>query len=177
MISVSWRRSEQRGVLNSRVSWAVWIPACCPTLPSATPCTMFSALSPLAAEINLCLGGRWSQHTWTCTRARHGTLGPCPGGALANAHARELECLQGCENTADVPGMAEDHGRHSGFVPSGNFELSSFCSPSDRIRGCVASGWCPHFRFESSETGRMRKSCLSLCSWHLGWFWVGYSLS
>lgn len=52
---------------------------------------------------------------------RHGTLGLCTGGALANAHAGDLERLQGCESTADVPGMAEDHGRHSGLAPSGNF--------------------------------------------------------
>lgn len=60
-------------------------------------------------------------HFWTCAMPRHGTLGLCTGGALANAHAGDLERLQGCESTADVPGMAEDHGRHSGLAPSGNF--------------------------------------------------------
>lgn len=116
-------------------------------------------------------------HFWACALPRHVTLGLCPGDALVNAHARELERLQGCESTADVPGMAEDHGRRPGLAPSGNFELSHFCSPSDRRRGCVASGWCLHFRSVSSERRRMRKSCLSLCPWHLGWFWFGYSLS
>lgn len=74
-------------------------------------------------------------HFWTCSMPRQGTLGQYPGGALADAHARELDCLQGCESTADVPGMAEDHGRQSGFAPSGNCDLSHFCSPSDRLCG------------------------------------------
>lgn len=52
------------------------------------------------------------------------------------AHARELECLQGCESTAGVPGMAEDPGRHSGFAPSGNFELQFLQSKWQEKRLC-----------------------------------------
>lgn len=172
------------GCLSREVCWTAgflelykYLPAALHFLLPHAAQSFQHKVSPGCRDKALCGRQEITTHFWTCAMPRHGTLGQCPGGALADAHFRELECLQGCESTADVPGVAEDHGRHSGLAPSGDCDLSHFCSPSDRTRGCVASGWCLHFKSESSERGRMRKGCLSLCSWHLGWFCVGYSLS
>lgn len=139
---------------------------------------VFSTRSPLAAEINLCLGGRWSQHafepvlcqgmaTWGCVQVVLLLIMHVPESwSVSRVVKALLVCLRWQRTMAATLGL----------LPLEILSFS-FCSPSDRRRGCVASGWCLHFRSESSETGRMRTGCLSLCSWHLGWFWVGYSFS
>lgn len=185
-IFIRRRRSEQRGVLNSSVSFALWIP---PHHKLVTPlpytsfyhtllCNVFSIRSPLVAGVNLCLGCRWSRHTfgpalcqgmasWGCVRVVL-LLMPLPENWSISRGAKALlmHLL-----------LAGDHGRHPGRAPSGNFELSLFCGPCDRRRGCMVHGWFLHFRSELSERVWIKKSCFSLCPWSLGCFRFSYYLS
>lgn len=151
-ISVSRRRSEQRGALNSRVSCPVRIP---PHHKLVTPlshtsfyhtllCNVLSGSSPLVAGINLCLEG-----FWTCAVPRCGAW-----MVLSLMHVPEgWSISRGMKALLIHLLLAGDRGRCPGVALFGSFKLSLSCGPCDRRRSCMARGWCLHFRSEPSRRG------------------------